>query len=112
MTLGQLIATLEDVLNTTGDKVCRRGICGAHSYRGDYSDLAFEISENVSVGAMLAEARGCMDRTFTGYKGGDFKMGEHTECWIAEYGRCGESLGRLALSCLLNDCPTIPVQQP
>lgn len=112
MTLGELITTLEGVLNATGDKVCKRGIGGAHSYRGYYEGLAFEIKENVSVGAMLAEARVCMGRTFHGYKGGDFRMDEHTECWIAEYGRCGESLGQLALSCLLNDCPTIPATQP
>jgi hypothetical protein len=35
---------------------------------------------------MLAHARSAMDKTFTGYKGGEFKMDEYTDCWICEYG--------------------------
>lgn len=111
MKLGELITTLEAVLRTAGDKTCKRGINGAHSYRGYYDELAFSLGDDVTVGEMLAVARSCVGKTFRGWKGGDFKMTEDTDCWIAEDGCSGESLGQLALSCLLNDCPTLPAPQ-
>jgi hypothetical protein len=98
MTLGELISTLE-----TQDpaKVVARGIANPHSYRGYYDDLAFEPAANVTVGSMLAAARSSLGATFEGYKGGLYTMEDYTDCWLAEYGCCGESIGPLLLKFML-----------
>ncbi len=86
MTLGTLIAALERMDGT----MLVEGLCYPHSYRGYYSDLAFSISEDRRpVADVLAMARGCMNRTFEGYKGGTYRMESNTPLWIAEYGSCG-----------------------
>lgn len=56
------------------------------SYRGDYSELAFEPAKDVTVGSMLAHARSALGATFEGYKGGDYTMHEYADCYIADYG--------------------------
>ncbi len=90
MTLGGLIEALSQMPADT--QVACLG--GAHSYRGYYEDLAFDCHENATrpAGELLAECRDAMGRVFTGYKGGDYMMGETTPVWIAEYGCCGERL--------------------
>ena len=86
MTLGKLIAALEEL---PADMLID-GIHSPHSYRGYYSDLAFEsASDKVTAGKALEMCRGAMGRVFQGYKGGDFMMGEATPVWLAEYGSCG-----------------------
>ena len=61
-----------------------------HSYRGYYSDLAFEKDDGLrSVKELLDSCKSCMGQVFEGYKGGDFVMGALTPVWIAEYGCCG-----------------------
>jgi len=60
----------------------------AMSYRGVYSCVAFTPKKNVTVRAMLGNARSALGETFTGYKGGEYTMQEDTDCYIAEYG-CG-----------------------
>ncbi len=88
MTLGKLIEVLEVMPNAEVPN-----LEAAHSYRGYYSDLAFERGVGTRPAAdILAECRGAMGRAFTGYKGGDFVMGELTPVWIAAYGSCGEKL--------------------
>lgn len=91
-TLGKLIAALqgldqERLIQPLGDP---------HSYRGYYSDLAFDPATvdakagATTVGFLLGALKdNCMGRTFEGYKGGDFAMTENTPLWIAEYGRSG-----------------------
>lgn len=70
------------------------GFGAPDSYRGYYEDLAFAPAQNVTFGSMLENARYAMGRTFQGYKGGDFTMGEFTDCWIAEYGTSeGDKIG-------------------
>lgn len=59
------------------------------SYRGYYSELAFEPKENAGIGDMLTHARNALGNTFTGYKGGDYTMTETTDCWIASWGCSG-----------------------
>lgn len=64
-----------------------------HSYRGYYSDLAFERApEKVKASDLLATCRNAMGKVYEGYKGGDYIMGELTPIWVAEYGRCGVKL--------------------
>ena len=59
------------------------------SYRGNYFDIAFEPESNVTVASMLAHAKSALGATFTGYKGGEYTMGENTDCYIAQYGESG-----------------------
>lgn len=83
MTLGSFIAKLASL--DPERKII--GVGSPISYRGYYSDLAFEPTTKIkTVGEVLAKARECMGRVFQGYKGGDFQMGESTPLWSSEYG--------------------------
>lgn len=85
-------------------RVCRIGFFGPHSYRGDYSDLAFRPAENITVGQMLGAAEGAEGKTFEGYKGGQYEMDEHSRCWLSEYGRGGgEVIGPVMMSLILDE---------
>lgn len=89
MTLGKMIAALKTMPKDA--EVANLG--GAHSYRGYYSDLAFERSQGTRPAAdLLAECEAAMGRVFTGYKGGDYVMGALTPVWVADYGDCGLKL--------------------
>lgn len=89
MTLGELIEALE-AMPTDAEVV---NLCDPHSYRGYYDDLAFERGEGTRPAAeLLRECRIANGSTFTGYKGGEFRMGEQTPVWVAAYGCCGERL--------------------
>lgn len=86
MTLGELIQALESL--PADAKI--QGVNSPHSYRGYYSDLAFEPMEGMATAAdLLKDCRGSMGVVFTGYKGGEYMMGQNTPVWIAEYGCCG-----------------------
>ena len=86
MMLGELICLLEDLPQ---NKVVKFGFGHPHSYRGYYEDLSFSPEMNVTIGSMLEHAKSALGQTFTGYKGGEFLMGEYTECWISCYGSSG-----------------------
>ncbi len=73
------------------------GFAKPHSYRGDYAQVAFEPARDVTIGDMLEAARTAHGETFTGYKGGDFTMGDWTDCYLANYGCCGEEIGPVLL---------------
>src|SRR3990172_1830687 len=98
VTLGELIARLEREDRT---KLIKNGFGEANTYRGFYDDLAFEPATNVTVKEMLAQAMAVLGKTLTGYKGGDYKMTEHTDTWIAKWGELGEALTPRALECML-----------
>lgn len=85
MTLGGLI----DRLEAMDQAIEMEGIGDAHSYRGYYSDLAFERCEKRKVADVLKDAKECVGETFEGYRGGDYEMGRNTPVWIANYGDCG-----------------------
>lgn len=94
MTLGELIEKLEGVPDTEyvvhlhGKMSVTIG--SPHSYRGYYCDLAFMevVGPLPTVEDVLIMLKGCMGKTFTGYKGGEFMMGESTPVWISVYGEC------------------------
>lgn len=89
MTLGRLIEILESF---EPDKQVAN-IGEAHSYRGYYSDLAFEKGDGTRPAKdLLQECKNAMGQVFQGYKGGDYVMGALTPLWIANYGECGEKL--------------------
>lgn len=83
MTLGEMVAWLE----SRAPEEVVMGLGGLMSYRGYYSDLAFEPTQTPrTVADLLAECRKAMGKVFEGYKGGDFLMGETTPLWVAGYG--------------------------
>lgn len=83
MTLGKLIAALEAMPSDA--EVAN--LNSAHSYRGYYSDLAFERDAGTRPAAeLLAECKAAMGQVFEGYKGGDYVMGALTPLWISTYG--------------------------
>ena len=95
MTLGALIKALEGITDRGRTIV---GLGRTMSYRGYYSDLAFEPSEKpLTITQALDLAKGCMGLMFTGYKGGDFQMGEGTPIWSASYGDCGPRIMSLRI---------------
>ena len=89
MTLGKLIETLEKM--PADARVAN--LHHPRSYRGYYSDLAFEQGKGTRPAAdLLADCRAAMGCVFQGYKGGDFVMGALTPIWVADYGDCGPRL--------------------
>lgn len=59
------------------------------SWRGIYSELALshEVGgEPLTGGALLEILEGAIDKTFTGYKGGDYVMTADTPVWVDNYG--------------------------
>jgi len=64
-----------------------------YSYRGYYSDLCFSRSDQeITVKDFIGTAKDCLDKTFQGYKGGDYVMAKDTPLWVAEYGSCGDAI--------------------
>jgi hypothetical protein len=100
MNLGELIQALEAA---NPDLVVPHGFGNPHSYRGFYDDLAFEPRENVTVAAMLADARSALGATFHGWKGGEYTMAEYTDCWLAVAGCTGEGIGPVLLRYMLGE---------
>lgn len=102
MVLEDLIEELE---KHDPQKVVPLGFCHPHSYRGDYSELAFEPKENTTIGEMLQAAKSALGATFTGWKGGEFTMKEHTNCYISEEGTSynSESIGPILLKYMLGE---------
>lgn len=82
-----------DFLKTLPGDTEIEGLGKLDSYRGYYSDLAFEPTEDKrKVEELLEVCQAAMGQVFTGYKGGDFVMGALTPLWIAGYGCCGDKL--------------------
>jgi hypothetical protein len=103
MTLEELITALEAADQT---HIAPLGFGAPGSYRGDYSELAFEPASNVTVASMLAHAKSALGATFTGYKGGEFTMNEYTYCYINERGHSGgDRIGPVLVAYLTGQTP-------
>lgn len=91
VTLGDLITALQSANKdkTVRDQNGEYVSAECDSYRGYYSDLSFEPGDKCTVAEMLDSASNAMGKTFEGYKGGDYDMGEDTPLWVAYYGSCG-----------------------
>jgi hypothetical protein len=83
-----------------------------HSYRGYYDKLAFEPVENTTVGKMLTAAKKAEGATYTGYKGGEYKMTGYTDCYLATWGDTGDEIGPILLRLMLQNCPSNDKIQP
>lgn len=94
LTLGGLIAALEDVSPTTPVRFDNGKFPGIpRSYRGYYSDLAMRPDDGpTDAREVLERARDAVGKTYQGYKGGDFTMDEDTPLWMADYGECGPAI--------------------
>ncbi len=102
--LGFIIRVLEAYPNKK--KVIPIGFGEPMSYRGYYEDLAFPPEPDVTVAQCLKRAKSALGKTFMGYKGGDFKMGEWTTCWFSDYGHAsGDGIGPVMLAYMLGMAP-------
>lgn len=90
MYLKDLIEWLE---SKPEDMVMSQGLGGPTSWRGSYSELAFIPSPDPqSIGQMLEAARSAHGQTFTGYKGGDYTMGDYSDVHLAAWGEIGRPI--------------------
>lgn len=100
MTLDELIAALESADPT---QVCPAGFNNPHSYRGYYTDLAFEPASDITVGEMLAAARSALGTTYIAWKGGDYQMTGDSDCWLSQVGSASEeTLSATLMKLMLN----------
>jgi hypothetical protein len=89
MTLGDLIS----VLRAMPPDAQVRNLNYFHSSRASYDNIALEPDQGLRPASeLLKEAKKACRSSFTGYKGGRFRMNKHTPIWIAWYGQCGEKL--------------------
>lgn len=79
------------------------GLGYAHSNRGYYDEIGFEIVENVSIKEMKLLIKDVIGRTFTGYKGGKYTYNENTLINLSSYGNCGGKLNFYILNKMLQD---------
>ena len=100
MNLEDLIKKLESETPTKRIKI---GFHNPHSYRGSYSELAFERKDNITIGEMLQCAKNALGKTFDGYKGGEYTMSGLAEVYLAEYGHTGEEIGDILLELMINN---------
>lgn len=99
LSLGQLVERLAAVDPAL---VVPLGFANPHSFRGDYSELAFEPVADIRVGDMLDAARSAVNATFSGYKGGDYLMTENASCWIADEGSSSDNqIGPILLDLII-----------
>ena len=64
---------------------------GLGSYRGYYEHLALGYTNEdgtMKVGELLALLKEAVGKTYTGWKGGQFKMTRKTPVWIGNSGHC------------------------
>ena len=65
----------------------------AMSYRGYYSDLAFDTSDTpMTVAALLELCEDAYEKEFIGYKGGEFIVTGDTPLWVASYACTGRAI--------------------
>jgi hypothetical protein len=106
--LGELVDLLKAIYTEHPGRIAPFGFRNPHSYRGDYSQLAFEPACNVPVADMLTYARFALGATYQGWKGGDFTMTKSTACWLAREGEsAAETIGWLSLHLMLGLPPKI-----
>lgn len=56
---------------------------GASCYRGSYDELAINYStDEINVGQFSRMLNDIHSKTYTGYKGGEYKMGSTTPVWV------------------------------
>jgi hypothetical protein len=103
MMLGEIIQRLE---KEDPNRVVPLGWNRAYSWRGIYSELAVNPAKNVPIKKMLEVLKDSLGQTFTGYKGGEYQMGEYTDVYLDLWGRSnGNRIGFYLLEFLLGNTP-------
>lgn len=97
----KLIEIIDELRKHPRNMPVWHGFNKPHSYRGNYSELAFEPIEDTTVNAMLESCCGALGCDFEGYKGGIFTMREDVICHLANYGELGEEITPTALAFML-----------
>lgn len=105
MTLSEYIKLLEKY---PSEQIVSKGLGNPHSWRGIYAELAFEPVENTTIGEMLEAAKSALNKTMTGYKGGDFLMDGNTTIHIDYYGEWtdGSETMKMLFDLMLGKHPT------
>lgn len=104
MNLGELIAFLE---KQDQEIIPLLGFHNPHSYRGNYHDLAFEPTVDKKISELLAIAKSALGETYIGWKGGEFRMDNFSDVWLANRGCSGEPLSLPLLKLLCGQIPTV-----
>lgn len=103
MTLGEII----DVLSALDPDRKVVGLGTLDSYRGYYSDLAFEPDAGWrTVSELLQECRSAVGKAFEGYKGGEYVMDLDTPLWLSPW---GEVSGLKLIGLKTDEDPIVPV---
>lgn len=105
LTLGEIILKLEAINPKGKDKEPDVVFdfeylfpTGIDSWRGAYDELALGFSgysegrNPMTISQFLALLKNCYERTFFGYKGGEYTMGKTTPVWVANYGNSGNTV--------------------
>ena len=87
MKLGELLHELE-CARDRGVYDVRGGFGMPHSYRGYYEEVSFSPVDYCDIHDAIFFVNGAIGYTFTGYKGGEFKMTGDTPVNIAHSGMC------------------------
>ena len=118
MRLGELIKALEEQPPKAALRFdfCDQTPGHLASYRGYYSDLSLVPSDEpnfaLTVEDFLPRLKAAIGDTFTGYKGGEYRMDENTLLWVAHYGRnpstavcgvAGDGIYTIIETCWIND---------
>ena len=85
MVLGKLISNLEacDGEGTARFDFCYFSPGSFHSYRGFYEYLAISPEQtDTTVSDFLKSCKDAVGKTFTGWKGGNYRMGRDTRVWV------------------------------
>jgi len=98
LTLGEFIAELEKLPSEANIDIDFGGAVPTtlDSYRGYYDHLALGYDGEYgaklpTVDDILKDAKNALGKTFTGWKGGDFKMHDQTSIWIANPGNTSDT---------------------
>lgn len=90
------------------ERIVPLGWDDAYSWRGDYAELAVRPAKNVAIGTMLRVLQEAIGKTFEGYKGGSYRMGEYSDVYMDKWGECpGNKVGYYLLEFVLGNQPDI-----
>jgi hypothetical protein len=111
LTLGEVISRLQQERDQT--RVLPVGFHDPHSWRGYYQELAFCVTENISVGEMLRAADSAVDAHYEGYRGKVYKMTDLTQTYLVvdHHDGNGEQIGSLLLDLMLKQPGERPLRQ-
>ena len=103
LTLGQLIKKIQVIADIQAEREDEATVRydfeylfpnAADSWRGDYSELALNYNvdgEEMKVSEFLSMLKECVGKSFSGWKGGEYRMTEDTPVWVANPGKSGNT---------------------